>query len=351
MNDLDLIRGFQARVGEPHLERVEAAWANVLRGLDSEPSHRPDRGARAGRRSAIAVGIAATAVVIAVALPWLLPGGLPGGPGSAEAARVLRRIGMVAAEQPPQAPPRPGQYVYTKSRDAQTSLYVAGRGLANFLFTVPTTREAWKGPDGSGRILTTVGEVSFPSSEDRAAWIAAGSPDLGSRPEINEVFEPGGLQFLDLTDLPTDPHALQAVIEEREIVGGPPGDWETFVIVGDLLRETYAPPALRRALYEVAANLSGVEYLGETRDAAGRPGIAVAHTHNGIRREMIFDPQTAGLLGEREVVVEPDQVGLEVDRDSHDPGTILFGAGEPETVIYGRVFLEAGVVESKDARP
>jgi len=54
-------------------------------------------------------------------------------------------------------------------------------------------------------------------------------------------------------------------------VGGPPGDWETFAIIGDLLRETHAPPALRAALYEVAANLSGVEYIGEVKDAVGRP--------------------------------------------------------------------------------
>jgi hypothetical protein len=115
----------------------------------------------------------------------------------------------------------------------------------------------------------------------------------------DETFGPGGLYFLDLSGLPIDPEKVLALIEEREIVGGPPGDWETFVIVGDLLRETHAPPALRATLYEVAANLAGVEYLGKIKVAAGRSGLAVAYTHDGTRQQMIFDPQTAQLLGER----------------------------------------------------
>jgi hypothetical protein len=226
---------------------------------------------------------------------------------------------------------------------------VVGNGGTNFSFTLPTTREAWIGPDGSGRLVSRVGEPSFPSPEDRAAWVAAGSPDLGGGKTTDETYGPGKLHFLDVSALPTDPQELQALIEEREIVGGPPGDWETFRIVGDLLRETHAPPALRAALYQVAANLPEVEYLGRMKDAAGRPGLAVASTHDGFRREMIFDPETAELLGEREVLVDPDELTVEIAPDTW-PGTIVYGPGETGTVLYSAVYLESGVVDSTALR-
>jgi hypothetical protein len=352
MNDLDLIKGFRATVKDPDPERVHAAWAKVLQRIaEEDPAQPPRRTARTARRWAVPVGLAAAVVALAVALPTLLPGGGPGSAGSAEAARVLRRIAVVAADQPSQPPPVIGQFVYTETTDEQTLLYVPGGGLANFSFTESWSREAWIGPDGSGRIVSTLREVRFPSAADRAAWVAAGSPELGGDEAANdESFGPGELHFLDLSTLTTDPQELLAVIEEREIVGGPPGDWETFAIVGEMLRETYAPPALRAALYEVVANLPEVEYLGRVKDAVGRPGLAVASTHNGIRQEMIFDPETAQLLGENNVLVDPDELTVEVGPETY-PGTIVYGPGRPGTVLYSAVYLASGVVDSTAVTP
>jgi hypothetical protein len=351
MNDLDLIKGFRATVKDPDPERLHAAWAKVMQRIEEgDPARAPRRRAPTARRRAIPAGLAA-AVALAVALPALLPGGGPGGAGSAEAARVLRRFAVVAADQPSQPPPVIGQYVYSETTDEQTLLYVPGRGLANFSFTESWSREAWIGPDGSGRIVSALRDVRFPSAEDRAAWIAAGSPELGGEETpINESFGPGELHFLDLSTLTTDPQELLAVIEEREIVGGPPGDWETFAIVGDLLRETYAPPALRAALYEIVANFPEVEYLGPVEDAVGRSGLAVASTHDGIRREMIFDPETAQLLGENDVLVDPDELTVGVGPETY-PGTIVYGPGRPGTVLYSAVYLASGVVDSVAVTP
>ena len=121
------------------------------------------------------------------------------------------------------------------------------------------------------------------------------------------------------------------MIEDRTIVGGPPGDAETFTLVGDLLRETYASPAVRAALYEVAADLPGVELVGNVRDASGRPGIAVAYDHDGARNELIFDPETAVMLGESTVVTDAGAMGLPVG-----------------TVVSSAVYLASGVVDSTD---
>jgi hypothetical protein len=349
MNDLDLLKRFRAGLKDPAPERVDAEWVNLMQRLREKPAAR-QRSHGARRRWAIAVGVAAVAVALAVAMPAVLPGNGPRGAGSAEAGRVLRRLATVAANQPAQQPPRVGEYVYTKTEGSSAYLYVTGNGMPNFSFTLPDTREAWIGTDGSGRIVWTTGQATFPSPEDQAAWVAAGSPDLEELDTGDERYGPGELHFLDLAGLPTDPGELLAVIEEREIVGGPEGDWESFVIVGDLLRETYAPPDLRAALYEVAANLPGVEYIGNAKDASGRPGVAVAHTHRGVRRELIFDPQTAVLLGENQVMVDPDETGLEIGPDTY-PGTIYGAWGEPGSVVSSAVYLDSGIGDSINEAP
>ena len=200
---------------------------------------------------------------------------------------------------------------------------------------MPVTREIWIGPDGSGRLLETNGTPTFLTPHDKAVWEAAGRPSLDGGKTSDEAFGRGGLYYLDLSKLPTDTAALRRLIVERKIEGGPAGDAETFTIIGDLLRETYASPALRAALYQVAAGLPGVELIGTVKDEAGRTGIAVGYTSNGYRQELIFDPTTAALLGEQSVVADAAKV------KPHEP------AG---TVVGWSVYLASGVVDSTSQR-
>jgi hypothetical protein len=80
---------------------------------------------------------------------------------------------------------------------------------------------------------------------------------------------------VSLVKLPTNPAKLAELISSRKIEGGPGGPAEDFVKVGDLLRETDAPPALRSALFQVAAHIPGVKALGTVSDHAGRSGVGV----------------------------------------------------------------------------
>jgi hypothetical protein len=71
------------------------------------------------------------------------------------------------------------------------------------------------------------------------------------------------------------------------------------VHIGDFLRESDTPPAIRATLYRAAALIPGVRLLGRTRDHAGRFGLGVAFTFHGRpAAELIFDQKTAALLGE-----------------------------------------------------
>jgi len=321
----------------------------VLTEALEERQRTPSKGFRLGTRRiprwAAATTVAAAALVIALVVPLLLPGGAGGADPAAAAA--LHRVALRAAEQPPGPVPNDGQFVYTKTESTQISVYVTGNGPStNFVFAQPLTLEAWIGTDGSGRALETAGAITFASDEDRAAWVAAGSPALGERDVIDEIYGGGELYFLDTSGLPNDPDALRELIERREIVGGTDGDWQTFSIVGDLLRETSVQPAVRGALYEVAADLPGVEYVGRIHDAAGRPGIAVAYTHEGVRQEFIFDPKTAELLGENYVNVEDGAVDVE----SGGPGAI-YPSGEAGTLFFTATYLGSGITESTGEVP
>jgi hypothetical protein len=333
MDDLQLLRRFRSDVPPPDGPARSRALAAMM-GSDRVVV-RVGGPRRSARRWRVAAAMAA-AVAIAVAVPVILPGGRRGAAPAAAAA--LLHAAEVAASQDAVPAPGAGQFVYTKTKNAYANVY-AMEGDRSFAVLMPEVREAWIGPDGSGRLLERNGTPTFLSDRDRAVWEGTGQPDLGTNRISDESFpanDPQSLYYLDLSGLPTDAAGLRAKIEAREIVGGPPGDAETFTIIGDMLRETYASPELRAALYRVAAGLDGVELVGETEDPVGRAGIAVAYTHHGQRHELIFDPRTSALLGERYVVTDPSKGGFDVPA---------------RTVVGWAAYLSSGIVDSTSDRP
>jgi len=106
-----------------------------------------------------------------------------------------------------------------------------------------------------------------------------------------------------LQSLPTDPHALLAMIYNAGRGYGPSPDQEAFVTIGDMLRDKIAPPKVAAALYRAAALIPGVTLVHNATDAIGRQGVAVARTAGGIRTELIFSETTLKLIGERATFV------------------------------------------------
>src|SRR5205085_1097050 len=114
-------------------------------------------------------------------------------------------------------------------------------------------------------------------------------------------FRPGGLAFPtnNWHALSTDPAKL--LVQLRKLDGGPRDAGEDFVHIGDFLRESDAPPAIRAALYRAAKLIPGVRLLGPTADHAGRFGLGVAFLAGAHPvAELIFDRRTAALLGEED---------------------------------------------------
>jgi hypothetical protein len=263
------------------------------------------RNSNRSRISLVASGVAAVGIAVAL-VTQVVPDGA-GNPSSAAAAE-LTHLASTASALPSISAPQAGQFQYTESVGASTDTY---GDTPVFNVDVQTHRQIWVGPDGSGRILETASNPTFPTAQDRANWLAQGSPPLTTEP-VDQTFGPGGLTDgpVNLWTLPTDPTTLANWVSSRRIEGGPSGPQEDFVQVGDLLRETDAPPALRSALFQVASHIPGVQLEGTVKTQTGQSGVAVAYVEKGgsgqqTLDELIFDPTSSALIGTQDVLVNP----------------------------------------------
>ncbi|MDX6646351.1 MAG: hypothetical protein QOK40_2078 [Miltoncostaeaceae bacterium] len=316
MDELDLVRGLYDAAdddGDPAVERrVRAALADRIR------AGAPRRRRRLGWR----VALPAAAVIAVAAGLALGPGaGLLSGPdaGRADAAvvRAMNTIAEVAAAQPATADRAPGagEWVYTRSQGLVqvTSVFAPEQAYS---YTERFTREAWIGGDGSLRLVESHCCGHLMTAKDRAMWRASGAPDITTRKESDETYhdqaslyvrpwQDQGLTDAELIRLAGDPPALAERIRLAGGGAGPSPAEEMFTIVGDILREAGVAPEARAALFAATPYIPGVTLVGRVTDAAGRPGLAVAQTTLGSRRELIFDQATAALLAERTVVADP----------------------------------------------
>ena len=309
----------------------------------------------------------ATTVLLAIFVASVRPGRPPAGSTETTPERtsvVLEHIAAVAEMRPAETIPA-GRFRYTRSETRYMTSTVGEHGLYSVI--APTVREIWVAEDGEGRIRTEVKDVEFLTSEDRRAWEAAGAPALHPEGTSDQRFQGGdpgrtSLYFERFDGLPADPDQLYDVIAQRAQGAGHGLHPEMFVVVGDLLRETGAPPEVRAALFRVAARIPGVEVKESVEDPKGRPGVAVSITYDpGGRRmkdELIFDPQTSELLSEGQYVLEKTPAarptGISGDRSERPPDTPVADVYRDlpsGTRVGGAVYLESGVVGSVEERP
>jgi hypothetical protein len=337
MVDVEALIREEFVVMDPLPPGAEGDWEDV-QGRVRRPMRRS--------RWVFALGAATAVAVAVIAFMALLPAGQSGSPSTAAAA-VLLRAARTAAGQPAPPAPGPNQFIYTKIKavwagisDGLTKVHRKG-SRPRFvppahLVTIdfrPVTREDWIRPDGSGRYHEVGGHLKFIRSRDRAYAHKHYSRRYIDGYTDNQRFGPEQPNYNQLSKLPTDPAQLKQLIENRKVESGPPGDLETVQIIGDLLRDTDAPPNLRAALYTIASQLPGVQLVGPTHDQLGRPGTGVAYDFAGQRNELIFDPQTSALLAEQTSVTRRSRLY----------------PFHPGTLISWTSYLASGIVNSDTA--
>jgi hypothetical protein len=213
-NELDLVRGVAADTPPPDAATTQAARARLLAVIAAEAGQaRPTRRRAlrmAGRvrlrrllpASALVAAVLAAALAAALAAPLLLqrPATVTQGPGavtpprgtkpgaSPTAVKVLTNAALAAARAPMPAF-GPGKYWYVLERGVKlgTNLDQAG-SKQSFFYRFGYESETWWALDGSLSGHLHNGRAEFLNDTQRAAWIAAGRPDLGL--PNTEVYSP-----------------------------------------------------------------------------------------------------------------------------------------------------------------
>ncbi len=105
--------------------------------------------------------------------------------------------------------------------------------------------------------------------------------------------KPGWLTWNEIYALPTDPAKLGPILTRASVTGAYASRAQNLwsVVLG-LLIETPASPALREALYKVAASIPGVAVSGDYTDSRGRTGTALKLGEETL----VIDPANGQLL-------------------------------------------------------
>ena len=184
------------------------------------------------------------------------------------------------AKPPP--PLGPGEYFYEKTIRLLPHAYGLAGGRV--------TEETWWGRDGSGRRVAD-----------------STTPDYGLGP--TGTWGRGEMRVEDLSGLSTDPDVLAQQLRQRSAPGGaspqPPGtpgpgvgedSASLWRAIGHLLEMPNAEPALRAALFEVAAGIPEVDVRRDVEDPVGRRAIALDVAMGNGAFTTFFDPDALQFL-------------------------------------------------------
>jgi hypothetical protein len=311
MSDLLLERLRAADPVEPEAIRDDPLPIERLRRIPLIAADAPIPAPRRWRMLSIGVALAAVAIV---AVLGLLPTGTPGG-ASPDAVRVLDAQAAIASAQT--APASPGGFTYYKLIGA--SLGTFADPDAPYSFRIPSVTETWVAPDGSGEVREVRKDIQWPGPRDEQRWRSQGSPALGPDEGVSDQhFGPGELNGVGsegnlppTRDLPADPAALTEIFENEAAVSSAsvPTNVKVFEYATSVILQTGSSPELRAALYELLADLDGVQLTGDERDPLGRQGTAVSietdYSGASQRDTLIIDEATSQPLSYTETLLEP----------------------------------------------
>ncbi|WP_409495461.1 CU044_5270 family protein [Amycolatopsis sp. cmx-11-12] len=256
------------------------------------------------RRRWVWTGVGAAGLAAAItAVVALAPAGLEPPAATADPVAVLRGA-AAAALKAPDTPPKPDQFIYTKTKQPDGE------------------REAWISADGTHDGLIKMADGSFfplPGCRNGRAQAYKGEEPLKG------VMEPCTPRPGYRADLPTDADAMFAHLNaDNADHSGEKGDYNAMgKDVVALANETYLPPAVRAALFRAAAKVPGLRAVDHAKDGAGRPGVGITWP---LRPE--DDPKMA----------KPDMIVFAAD-------TFLYLGGN------GTAVTASGVVDAVGQRP
>jgi hypothetical protein len=292
MNDnLDLVRDLRSQVRLSEEKDLYAARRRLLAAMASPAPSRRLVSRTVLRVAAVgAFGLTITAGVTVVQNlgPQSAGKGSAGAPAwlPAANAETLARHATEAAKAE-DVYPRADQWTYQKNL-----VYVSPKAVRTSAIPPIGQRE----PLGSRYTM----EWWFRGDGKKVARrMDGGTLIKGSLYRANRAPQPNDPAYL--RSLPLEPSALLDRLKKDNTASGGGSDANAmFSYVQYLLQQVAPPPRLRAALYTVISQLDGVGMEDKVRDLAGRVGVGIYRDAQGIRREIIIDPDTYAFLGLRD---------------------------------------------------
>ncbi|MGN9906296.1 CU044_5270 family protein [Phytohabitans sp. LJ34] len=282
MNDLDYVRDLRRDLplaDDATLERIRSGLVREAH----RPAHRTRRLWRFAAVPSLAAAAVATVLVLAAA-PWTASRDEPVAAPPRSAAEVL--AGAALAAQQGMAV-RPDQFIFVESIQVDTP------GTAGM------SRRIWLSADGR-----RAGLLHVQPRGSKSGWWQTSLEDCPggvwrtARQGTPIACERSATGGADRSAAPADATAMEGYLRDR---GG-----DVFTAARDLLRDSYLRPESQVALFQVLGRQPGVTADDGVTDAAGRRGVSVGVSRDGVRTELVFDATTYKYLGER--VVRGEQV-------------------------------------------
>lgn len=291
---------------EPTDEQIASMRHHVMRQItNSEPAAvtLPRKTARPRRRRAgfLSIGVAAVAATLVVS-------SLVGvsNHGQSAAADVLHQSALATIKtSDPVVPSGEFLRVTTSAVYSKTSGATSYLTLAKDELFVPADRsQDWVWVRGASAPYKTFGAASAA----KAAQAKPGETELVRAPAGGFYSEPSDSSATAFAKLPHDPHALLAYIHRQTAGQGNSVNEATFGYIADKLTNGLAPADLRAALYEAAALIPDVTIQDKQATLDGSTGIAIGRTDSegNTRDELIINPGTGALIGQREVLIKAE---------------------------------------------
>jgi hypothetical protein len=348
MDEITLVRDLRSEVTEPDPETLGRIRKRVLAELPAAAPRRVVARRVLGRRPllrlAFAGGLAAAVAAGTIAVDALVTRDGKPVVGHEAAAAELNRAAAAAiqASDPPLAA---GQFYYLRMVEV-AGTQISGSGCGDLFYLHKNVYETWVPKDWDAQWMyrradDVAKEYLHPGD---AAKIRRCAPDEpGSGPEVRKapagMFYPDGATQRDreprdpsgaivynptpaevakyladggwqrptpqfMAGLPRDPAQLLRRVYHDSAGHGRGRDDEAFVYIRDVLRSGVVPADLRAALFGAAALIPGVRLVSDSVNLDGRHGVAVAMSdHGNSRVELIFDPVSGEVIGEREVAL------------------------------------------------
>lgn len=306
MDELTLLRSVGEDVVDPSTESLDRGRRALVHHIGSGPAKKGHPGLK---RAGWISGATVVAASVAAALVLSNVVGLAGWRGGADAAAAAALSDAAAATIKTSDPiVNPGQYlkistqaVYSTEVDdgsGQTAAYLATQNGQIYVPANQSDEWVWV------RDPSTV-EKTFGAASERAAASLADQSNVGEIIRAAEgAWYNGRPTAWGFDALPRDPQQLLNYIYRTTVGQGVSPDGQALVFIADTLRTGAVPADLRAALYDAAAGIPGVRITNRAATLNGRTGIAFGRDEsNGIRQEIIIDPNTGLMIGERQVLL------------------------------------------------